>query len=142
RPHVTFAEVQPKARNACLVKQFFAASSQGRSHSFPLRGLAPIRGCRHRPGISREPNRKAFHVQALADELTDVELTALAHLGRPGTAPGRIVGPDAYSRRAAIDLPRLLRQRLSHLFAPPLPRIGAPAKPRALLAFRPSRPPF
>src|SRR5438132_5040922 len=79
---VSFAEIEPEARDTDVVEKFFVTAGERRTDAFALGNATPVRRCSYRPRICAEPNRKNFASVALAGQLAHIPFAALAHLGR------------------------------------------------------------
>src|SRR5947207_14957021 len=86
------------------MKKFFPAIRQTRAHTFSLRGRTPIIGRGHRARIRAESEQEGVLPEFFAHKLTDVQLTALAHLSRARVAKMRVVRPDHDLTSAAIEV--------------------------------------
>src|SRR5439155_773872 len=87
-------EINPESVQARFVKQFFITAAQSRSDIFALGNRAPIGRRRHAAMMRRETDQYGFAPKMFPNQLTDVELTMLAHLGRARVSEMRIVRPN------------------------------------------------
>src|SRR5437667_10468816 len=61
---VSFAEIEPEARDADVMEKFFVTAGERRTHPFALGGATPVRPSSHRPGVCAAPHGN--NVAALA----------------------------------------------------------------------------
>src|SRR6202043_2624677 len=64
------------------IEQRLVAAGERRPHVFTLRWLAPVGGRRDGAVMGGKSNQRGISAVLLARELADVQLAALAHLGR------------------------------------------------------------
>src|SRR5438552_13253306 len=57
---VSFAEIEPEARDADVMEKFFVTAGEGRTHAFALDGATRVRRGSYGPGIGAEPGRRNF----------------------------------------------------------------------------------
>src|SRR5206468_5342357 len=97
---VGFAKIDHEPRQADFVKEIFVTATQRRSHVLSFRARAPV-GCRgHCAVIRAESDENGFLAKTFANQLTDVKLTALTHLGGARITEMGIVRPDNCLRLA------------------------------------------
>src|SRR5205085_7822164 len=72
RNSFTLAQGEQKLRQLYFVKQGFITARKCRAHALALRRLIPIRSCRDRARVGREPDEHGFAPVTLAHELPDV----------------------------------------------------------------------
>ena len=103
-----------------------------------VRRTVPLRGCRHRAGVRREPDEHGARAVRLSNELADVQLAPLAHLGRARIAEMRVVRPDDHAGIGplALEEPHQLTEGVDHVPIAEVPRVGAPAEHRAVVRLR------
>ena len=131
------AQRQKEARDLHVVEQPFITARQRGPHVLAMRWAVPLRCRRHGSRIRGRPHECRPHAVRLANQLADIQLAALAHLGRPRVAEMRVVRPYHHTctRTHAIEIAQQLPERVDHVAIAQVPRLGTPPEHRPVVRF-------
>src|SRR4051812_1455770 len=130
------AEIDPETRQIRRVKKFLVTSGHSRTNSFPPGGGIPVVGRGYGSPAGGESEKKRLFAEFLADELADVELAALAHLGCARVTQMRVMRPNHDLASATVEMSQERLDRSRHVFVPQVPGRSASPEHRAIIAFR------
>src|SRR5439155_23034346 len=109
------SQIDPKTRQAGLVKQIFVTSAQRWPDILTLGRCAPIRCRGHSAMMCTEANQHGFVPESFANQLADVQFTVQTHLGGACIAHGGVVRPHyGFWFAASTQMPHQVSTRLYH----------------------------
>src|SRR5581483_1879010 len=107
--------------------QVLPGAGPRRRHGHDLHRRLPLAAGDHAPLVRREADQDhAVARVPLADELADVDLAVVGHVGVAGVADVGVVLPDDAAGAGAVVLHQPL-ERLGHVAVADVPRLGAAA---------------
>ena len=113
---ILLAQIDQKPGQADFVEKFFVTFGKGRPHAFSLGDLPPIRSRGHATLVGGETDEHGFIFKTLTNQLANIQLATLAHLGRARIPEVRIVRPNDCLRLAtAIEMRHQRFDRLNHV---------------------------